>query len=81
MRSLIGSVIAGLGIALTTASAQAQVGGASGISPSMGTAQIGQHASSNSRQSEPKVKANDNAYHSALKSLPDKKYDPWHGVR
>jgi hypothetical protein len=28
-----------------------------------------------------KPKADDKAYNAALKSLPDKPYDPWHGVR
>jgi hypothetical protein len=28
-----------------------------------------------------KVKANDKAYNAALRNLPDKQYDPWHGVR
>jgi len=27
------------------------------------------------------VKANDKAYNAVLKNLPDKQYDPWHGVR
>ena len=31
--------------------------------------------------SEPaKPKADDKAYNSALKSFPDKQYDPWHGI-
>jgi hypothetical protein len=69
-------------MALTIVTAQAQVGGTNGLSPSAGSAMnIGQHASSDPRQSGPKVKANDNAYNSALKNLPDKQYDPWHGVR
>ena len=79
MRVLIGSVMAGSVMALTMAGAQAQVG--TSASPGLGAAQIGQHASSDPRQSEPKVKASENAYHSALKNLPDKQYDPWHGVR
>ena len=28
-----------------------------------------------------KPKANDKAYNSALRNLPNKQYDPWHGVR
>jgi len=27
------------------------------------------------------VRANDKAYNAALRNLPDKQYDPWHGVR
>ncbi len=35
----------------------------------------------NQKSSEPaKPKADDKAYSSALKSLPDKQYDPWHGM-
>jgi len=30
---------------------------------------------------EPKAKANDKAYNSALRNLPDKQFDPWRGVR
>jgi hypothetical protein len=46
--------------------------------------QIGQHASgaqSLSDKGDPKLKANDKAYNAALRNLPDKQYDPWHGVR
>jgi predicted secreted protein len=46
---------------------------------------IGQHASSNTSKlngsDDTKAKANDKAYSSALKNLPDKQYDPWRGVR
>jgi hypothetical protein len=28
-----------------------------------------------------KPKADDKAYNAAIKGLPDKQYDPWHGVR
>jgi hypothetical protein len=35
----------------------------------------------NQKSAEPaKPKADDKAYSSALKSLPDKQYDPWHGL-
>jgi len=76
--------IAGLMLALMTASAQAQVGGTSGVNP--GTAasmNIGQHAQAavDRGSGGPRVKANDSAYSAALKNLPDKQFDPWHGVR
>jgi len=45
-------------------------------------ANIGRHASESARSSdEPKAKANDKAYNSALRNLPDKQFDPWRGVR
>jgi hypothetical protein len=76
-------LIAGLAMALMMASAQAQLG-----SPQnqMSTAnQVGQHASHASQQGDKsdagKLKANDKAYNAALRNLPDKQYDPWHGVR
>jgi hypothetical protein len=75
--------IAGLVMALTIASAQAQI--APGQSSQMqGATQIGQRAESATRASETdaaKVKANDKAYNAVLHNLPDKQYDPWHGVR
>jgi hypothetical protein len=44
--------------------------------------QIGSHASKNhGEEGETKAKANDKAYNAALKNIPDKQYDPWHGVR
>ncbi len=81
MRSLIvGSVV----MALMMTSALAQVGGG-GLSPSTSSAmQIGQHAAADSKlgsDSNQKVKADDKAYGAMLKRLPDKPYDPWHGVR
>ena len=45
---------------------------------------VGQHAAAAGARTgtdEPKVKANDKAYNSALKNLPNKQYDPWRGVR
>jgi hypothetical protein len=47
---------------------------------------VGQHANAASSQADKaaeaaKVKANEKAYNAALRNLPDKQYDPWHGVR
>ncbi len=46
---------------------------------------LGSHAAKQGHQDdkdgEQKAKANDKAYNSALRNLPDKQYDPWHGVR
>lgn len=76
-------LIAALTLALTAASAQAQLGT---INNGMGPgASIGQNsaaaASHRNDKDEQKVKANEKAYNSALHNLPDKQYDPWHGVR
>ena len=73
-------LVAGLALAALTVVAQAQQG------PSMvpGSSRIGQSAAaaSDKLNSEgPKVKANDKAYNSALRNLPDKQFDPWRGVR
>ncbi len=79
--------IVGTSLALTVASAQAQMGGQnSGLAPGTNSAMgIGRHAQSAEDKSDAlnaqKLKANDKAYNSALKNLPDKQYDPWHGVR
>jgi hypothetical protein len=79
-------LIAGLVVApmmgLTMVSAQAQM--SPQTAQMQGASAIGQSASRASQQSEvdiQKAKANEKAYNSALKNLPDKQYDPWHGVR
>ena len=47
-----------------------------------GAQNIGQAASRGNQHQETRaLKANDKAYNAALKNLPDKQYDPWHGVR
>jgi hypothetical protein len=74
--------LTGLSIALMTASAQAQVGTPQGNLNA--ASQVGSHASNTLKQGpeeQPKVKANEKAYNAALRNLPDKQYDPWHGVR
>jgi hypothetical protein len=81
MRLLVGSVaLAAVVCAATAASAQ--------FNPQQSqvnrNADIGRHAAdSGSRASseDPKVKANDKAYNSVLRNLPDKQFDPWRGVR
>ena len=43
---------------------------------------IGAHAEKyGGDDSGSKAKVNDKAYNAALHNLPDKQYDPWHGVR
>jgi hypothetical protein len=76
--------MASLMLALMVTSAQAQLGNTPGVSPGTGAAMnVGKHseAAEQKAESAQKVKANDNAYNAALKNLPDKQYDPWHGVR
>jgi hypothetical protein len=43
---------------------------------------IGNSAGKNGAEdSGSKAKASDKAYNAALHNIPDKQYDPWHGVR
>jgi hypothetical protein len=67
-------------LAALTVAAQAQQG--PGMAPT--SSRLGQSAASASDKmhEESKVaKANEKAYSSVLKSMPDKPYDPWRGVR
>lgn len=75
MRPAIGRIIfAALAVALLTASAQAQsTGGTSGGHK--------QHQQKADKTDVQKPKADDKAYKAALKSLPAKPFDPWHGAR
>ncbi len=77
MRLLIASLV----MALLIANAQAQITGQA--SQMQGASAIGQAAGKANEHdnSEQKAKANDKAYNAVLKNLPDKQYDPWHGVR
>ena len=64
---------AALAFGLLTASAQAQVGGGGGR---------GRQAHQQPEKSGPqKPKTDDKALNAALRNIPDKKYDAWHGVR
>jgi len=81
MRVLFGSLALAAVVcaAATTASAQ--------INPQQSqmnrNADIGRHAAeaNNKGTDEVKVKANDKAYNSVLRNIPDKQFDPWRGVR
>jgi hypothetical protein len=55
--------------------AQAQMAGGS---PGGSRQPFGNH--STGPKDPPKAKADDKAYTSALKGLPNKPYDPWHGI-
>jgi hypothetical protein len=73
-------LIAAAAVVLTTANAFAQ---APGTLPS---SQIGRNAQRNVDQADAaknagQKKSDDKAYNAALHNLPNKEYDPWHGVR
>jgi hypothetical protein len=72
-------LIAGLALALMLTCAQAQIGGGQ-ILPG---ANVGANASKAEQQGQKAVKpkADEKAYNSALGNIPDKRYDPWRGVR
>ena len=75
-------LLAGLGMALMMASAQAQVGGQYGqVNAAQQIGSHASHASGRGASDAQRVKANEKAYDAALHNLPDKQYDPWHGVR
>ena len=59
---------------LVTASAHAQ-GGAAGSAHG----KHGRQQPEKSEQQKPKI--DDKAYNAALRNIPDRKYDAWHGVR
>jgi hypothetical protein len=40
-----------------------------------------QHQKRTDKSDTQKTKADDKAYNAALKSIPDKPFDPWHNVR
>ena len=76
-------LVASLALAALTAAAQAQQGPGGGMMMP-GSSRIGQSAASASDKANEDLKAlkaNEKAYSSALKNLPDKQYDPWRGVR
>jgi hypothetical protein len=74
-------LIAGLALALMAANAQAQVPGGPQAGQMNAAQAIGHSASQRLDDKSEKPKANDKAYNAALRNLPDKQYDPWHGVR
>ena len=46
--------------------------------------QIGQHlsnAGAEGDKNKPKAKVDEKAYNAALRTIPNKQYDPWRGVR
>lgn len=76
-------ILAATVMALTLAGAQAQdAAGGMGAMGGMGGAGGRHHGQQkNAKAAPPKPKVDEKAYHSALKGIPDKPYDAWHGVR
>jgi hypothetical protein len=73
--------IAALILAAGVTGAQAQMGQQTQIN---NAAKVGQSAAADAAKNNAdtaKVKANEKAYNAALHNLPDRQYDPWHGVR
>jgi len=77
MRSAIaGIAAAALAIALASASAHAQGAGLGGGGGGGGH----KHQEKSGKTDTTKPKADDKAYSAALKTIPNKEYDPWRGV-
>jgi Spy/CpxP family protein refolding chaperone len=72
-------LIATLALALTMANAYAQDAGSSGMGG--GGGHKGHRQQSSDKTDAQKPKADEKAYRDALKSVPDKPYDPWQGTR
>ncbi|MGD0316606.1 MAG: hypothetical protein ABSB37_11785 [Xanthobacteraceae bacterium] len=67
-------LLAAFAVALFVGSAHAQAPGGGGFGG-------GHKQQKSDKPAEQKPKVDDKAYKNALKSLPDKPYDPWHGAR
>lgn len=72
---------AALTMALLAQGAHAQSLGGDGGGSSGGGGGRKQHHAKTDKDATPKLKADDKAYGAALKSLPNKPYDPWHNAR
>jgi hypothetical protein len=70
-------IFCAVAIALMLTGAQAQSMGGGGT----GGGHKRQQQKTDSKTADQKPKVDEKAYDAALKSLPDKKYDPWLGVR
>jgi Spy/CpxP family protein refolding chaperone len=77
-------ILAAAVMALITASVQAQDGGGMGGGMGGGGMGGGRHhgqQQKNAKDAPAKPKVDEKAYNSALKGIPNKPYDAWHGVR
>jgi hypothetical protein len=72
---------AALAIALMTASAGAQGVGGLGGTGGNGVGGRHQQRAKTTKTDTAQPKVDESAYKAALKSVPDKPYDPWNGVR
>jgi hypothetical protein len=78
--STLKTLLAASAVALLTVTAHAQDAGGTG-SPGGGFGGPHRQQAKAKKTEPPKQKADEKAYSSALNELPDKQYDPWHGVR
>jgi hypothetical protein len=76
-------VLVTFAVMLAAAGAQAQNAGGMGGTGGMGGGSGGRHHQQGQDKTAdaPKPKVDEKAYTAALKQLPDKQYDAWHGVR
>ncbi len=72
-------MVAALAVALLAESANAQAMGGNGGGGGGGGRRHHQQKADKTDAKKPKV--DEKAYNAALKSLPDKQFDPWHGAR
>jgi hypothetical protein len=79
--SMLKILLAASAIGLLTVTAHAQDSGGVG-SPGGGFGgQHRQQGKAKKAETPAKPKVDEKAYNAALNELPDKQYDPWHGVR
>lgn len=77
--TMMWTLVAALAVALMMTSAHAQsVGGIGAMGGGMGKHQ--QHGKA-AKSSTPQPKVDEKAYNAALKSIPDKPFDSWSGMR
>jgi hypothetical protein len=70
-----GVIFVSVALALSMSGAKAQSMGGGGFGGGH------KHQQDAAKTAAQKPKADEKAYTAALQSLPDKQYDPWHGVR
>jgi hypothetical protein len=74
-------IVGAVALALMLTGAQAQSMGGDSGGGGLGGGHKRQQQKTDSKAADQKPKVDEKAYDAALKSLPDKKYDPWSGVR
>ena len=68
-------------LAFATLAGALLAGSANAQTPGGGFGGGRKHQQTTDKSAEQKPKADDKAYKNALKGLPDKPFDPWHGAR